>query len=399
MILINSFLHRQRLLEITRRWFYNQKEPSDMADLKAIINYNSIWIGRISRAFSSWLWEHLLDDAVCARSVTSKGALKDLLVENPPYVNQRIVDLIRRYKENPERYFRETPFSGVIYEGTRGGIPAYVGSHRVKRVRRIAEKGARRVSDFIYKQIVARADMLAQQRADALGVMKSRLISSPEEMSVEFERAERRISLEIQRGRLFGDAVDFVLEDVLGFKVIVEDEEQARVIDLLEGEKRCQILEIEHHRGHYSATNVVIRYTPDRDALLAPPLERSTLERLAERGMDVTRAQDAFRDFVLSGEDTIHIELIICNFEQMLESEIGRTMHEDRIVRQRMQQVYRGHLARNVSYLMEYIFACGISPRTEIEQIPIHVWIQYMPDYFDEVLKHLFRIPNFREIE
>lgn len=182
-------------------------------------------------------------------------------------------------------------------------------------------------------------------------------------------------------------------------KVIVEDDEQPNVIRLIEESEQCQILEIEHHRGQYNATNVVFRYFPRVEELLAPPLEDATFRRLAARGMDPANAQVEFRDFVLSGEDSIHIELIICNFEQMLESEIGRTMHEDRIVRQRIQQVYRGPLARNVSYLMEYIFACGISPRTHIEDIPIHLWNQYMPDYFDEVIKDLFNIPNFREIE
>ncbi|MEM1008956.1 MAG: hypothetical protein AAGJ35_08105, partial [Myxococcota bacterium] len=85
--------------------------------------------------------------------------------------------------------------------------------------------------------------------------------------------------------------------------------------------------------------------------------------------------------------------------EEMLESEIGRTMHEDRIVEQRTHQVYRGHLARNVRFLMEFIFACGIAPCTSISAIPIHVWIQYMPDTFDEVMNDLLGIPKFRELE
>ncbi len=399
MIRINSFLHRQRLLDITRRWFYNQMETGDVPALKAIINYNSIWMGRIGRSFSQWLFGAYAQPPIVERVVTSKGALKDLLVAHPPFENQRIRELIDRYREHPERYFRETPFSGVIYEGVRNGISTYVGSRRVKRVRRIAEKGARRVSDYLYEQIKARADALAQQRADALGVTKKNLITSPSEMVVEFERAERRIASDIQRGRFFRDALEFVLEDVFGIKIIVEDEEQPGLIRLLEESTQCQILEIEHHRGQYNATNVVFRYFPRTDELLAAPLEPDTLQRLAARGMNPANAQNDFRDFVLSGEDSIHIELIICNFEQMLESEIGRTMHEDRIVRQRIQQVYRGPLARNVSYLMEYIFACGISPRTHIDSIPIHLWNQYMPDYFDEVIKDLFHIPNFREIE
>ena len=39
------------------------------------------------------------------------------------------------------------------------------------------------------------------------------------------------------------------------------------------------------------------------------------------------------------------------------------------------------------------------SPKIRIDEIPIKVWIRYMPDYFDDVLKELFGIPRFREIE
>jgi len=77
----------------------------------------------------------------------------------------------------------------------------------------------------------------------------------------------------------------------------------------------------------------------------------------------------------------------------MLESEIGRCMHEDRIIEQRLCQQYRGPLARNIQYLLEYLFVFPTSNRRELGELPIKIWNRYLPDYFDEILKQLFRIP------
>lgn len=394
MIRINNFLHRQHFIDITRRWFHDRLEPDDLMTLKELINFNSIWIGRVSRSFGMWFFQNFAGSDVEALPVHSKGELKDLLVENPPYVNERISMLCKRYTEHPERYFCETPFLGVLYASQRGGRPAYIGSSRIKRVRRIAEKGARRISDYIFEQIQEKT----QHVPEGLHVNSDSSLTSPEDRLDAFERAERRIGLDIQRGRFFQEQIAFVLEDVLGMKVIAEDNEQSRVIRMLEEYERCDILEIEQHRGRYNATNIVFRYTPDKDELLRSDLSDEAIEKLRLRGMSSPTIQEDFRRFVQEGEDSIHIELIITNFQEMLESELGRSMHEERLMRQR-HQTYRGHLSRNVSYLMEYIFACGISPCTSIEEIPIKVWIQYVPDTFDEIIKRLFGIPTFREIE
>jgi len=399
MIRINSFLHRQKLLDITHRWFFNRLEPGDLPLLKALINFNSIWIGRVGKDFATRFFHEFTGVHPTGQKIGSKGDFKDLLIESPHYENARIRTLIRRYQERPERYFRETPFAGVAYQIMDGGKPTFVGSTRIKRVRRISEKGGRRVTNFIFEEIKEMADTLALQRADALGITKAELITSHTDMENEFERAEHHIEMEISRGSLFHRRMEFILEDVLGAKVVAEDDQQDRVLQILKDNPACQILEVEHHRGRYNGTNVVFRYSPSKDELLQKPLEPSTLSKLESCGMEPDTLEDEFRQFVLSGEESIHIELIMSTYQELLESEIGRSMHEERILQQRLKQNYRGHLGRNVGYLMEYIFACAISPRKEIEQLPLIIWNRYMPDYFDEVLKDLFHIPSFREIE
>jgi hypothetical protein len=83
----------------------------------------------------------------------------------------------------------------------------------------------------------------------------------------------------------------------------------------------------------------------------------------------------------------------------MLESEIGRCIHEDRIIEQRLCQQYRGPLARNIQCLMEYLFTFPTSRQRELGELPIKLWNRYLPDYFDEVLKQLFRIPRADDLD
>jgi hypothetical protein len=112
------------------------------------------------------------------------------------------------------------------------------------------------------------------------------------------------------------------------------------------------------------------------------------------RGIPPDQLQRTFAEFVRSGEEGIVLEIIISNYQETLESEIGRCIHEDRIIKQRLNKQYRGHLSKNIEYLMEYLFAFPASSQRELLELPIRVWNRYLPDYFDEVLKELFQIPS-----
>jgi hypothetical protein len=112
------------------------------------------------------------------------------------------------------------------------------------------------------------------------------------------------------------------------------------------------------------------------------------------RGFSPYEARAAFIEFVDSGEDNVHLEIILSTYQEMLESEIGRCIHEDRIIEQRLRQQYRGPLARNIQFLMEYLFTYPTSHQRELGELPIRLWNRYLPDYFDEILKKLFHIPT-----
>ncbi len=334
------------------------------------------------------------------RPVQLKGELKDALVSDPPYRNERIDELILDYHRNPGRFYRETPFHGTLYFRRLNGGAKYVGSTRIKRVRRLAEKSARRIIDRIFATIQRHADILADERAWRLGIPRENLLTAPEDMTEEFLRAENRLLDDLRAKRpIAGEEEVLAINDVAGVKVMLEEPEQEKLTVLLESLPNCEVVEEERHIGRYNATNLIVRYRPPREEILAHPLGRGLLNVMQGRGFSPEDASRAFAEFVRSGEEDVLLEIILSTYQEMLESEIGRCIHEDRIIEQRLRQQYRGPLARNIQCLMEYLFTFPTSRQRELGDLPIKLWNRYLPDYFDEVLKQLFRIPRADDLD
>jgi len=321
-------------------------------------------------------------------------------VADPPCRNERIDELIRDYRQNPGRFYRETPFHGTLYFGSRDGRTECLGSSRIKRVRRLAEKTARRIIDRIFATIKRHADTLADERARQMGIPREQLVTAPADMTEEFLQAENRL-LEDLRGKrpIAGADEELVIHDVAGLKVILAPSEEPRLTELLAGLPDCEVLEEERHTGRYNATNLIVRYRPSREEILARPLGGGLLTAMQARGLSPDETGRAFAEFVHSGEDDVLLEIITSSYQEMLESEIGRCMHEDRIIEQRLYQPYRGPLASNIQCLMEYLFIFPTSCQRELGELPIKLWNRYLPDTFDEILKRLFRIPTDNSLD
>jgi hypothetical protein len=158
-------------------------------------------------------------------------------------------------------------------------------------------------------------------------------------------------------------------------------------------------VEEEKHTGRYNATNLLLRISPSKDEMLIRPLSSNVIGLMKTRGLTEEESNLAFADFVRSGEESIYLEIIVSNYQEMLESEIGRCMHEDRIIEQRLHQPYCSHLAKNIEYLMEYLFTFPTSPHVELIELPIKIWNRYLPDSFEDVVRKLFRIPEYMILE
>ena len=368
--------------------------PSDADLITRLVHFNNIYLSRYLKIFSEKVFQELHKCEMYCRPAYIKSDLKDIIVANPPYHNPRIDRLIADYHAKPERFYRETPFHATLFFKKSDTADEYLGSSRKKRVHRMAEKSARRIIDRIFDAIRKRADLLADDRARILGIPREQLATSQEEMIEEFLKAENRLLEDFKQKREIHDVEDMIINDVAGMKVILEDSRQGELLNVLRHMEGCKIVEEERHTGKYNATNVIVSYSPPREEILSQPLSEKIVDIMDLRGSRPDDSNREFAEFVRSGEDHIYMEIIVSDYEEMLESEIGRCMHEDRIIGQRLRQQYNGHLAKNIEYLMEYLFVFPYSTQRELGELPIKLWNHYLPDYFDEVLRRLYHIPR-----
>jgi hypothetical protein len=373
--------------------------PSDADLITRLVHFNNVYLSRYLKIFSEKVFRELHKCELYCRPAYIKSDLKDAIVANPPYQNQRIDRLIADYHAEPGRFYRETPFHATLFFRKHDSADEYLGSSRKKRVHRMAEKSARRIIDWMFDAIRKRADLLADDRARILGIPRDQLATSQEEMIEEFLKAEDRLLEDFKQKRAIYDVEDMIINDVAGVKLILEDAQQGELMSLLRHMEGCDIVEEERHTGKFNATNVIVSYSPPREEILGQPLSEKVIDIMHLRGSRPGDYNREFAEFVRSGEDHIYLEIIVSNYEEMLESEIGRCMHEDRIIEQRLRQPYNGHLAKNIEYLMEYLFVFPYSSQYEMGELPIKLWNRYLPDYFDEVLRALYHIPRGNTME
>ncbi|MCA9522310.1 MAG: hypothetical protein KC609_15120 [Myxococcales bacterium] len=394
MIRLEAFAHRDTLADIIARCIIDQHRESDIDTFKTIVNLNSylahIWVCHLSVR----MFRHVFGPDLGCFVANNKGDLKRFIIESPWYMTHRIEEMIYRFNRYPMDFYLETPFEGYVYYQRRGDQRYFIGSSRMKRFRRIAEKGSRRIIDYVFERIKMGADDLARERAETLGIPKELLITPVDTQVAEFCHAERRVLKAIRQGTIQAELPQFSIPDVAGIKIILEDEGQRRIMEFLENAPDIEIIEEEEHkRGAYRAKNLRLLHRLPKELLLHYPPETPVLDLFESRGHDRLRLIDLYPEFVETSEEWVMVELIMASYESMLESEIGRSMHEERVLAQRSSKEYQGHLATNVQYLMWYLLNLCLSPIRRLDEQPIKLWVKYMPDYMEKLQRELFHDP------
>ncbi|EGV16588.1 hypothetical protein [Thiocapsa marina] len=395
MITITGFIHREALHDLIGRWMLDRFEPSDPTALLRLVHFNSVYVARYLPLLAQGLLQGLHGDRIARRTCFTKGDLKDQLAAYLPSSSERASRLVADYRADLGRFYRETPFRGTLYFAESCGQRRYVGSSRIKRIRRLAEKSARKVVDWLCEEIIlqARSDPQisdsARTRCGIAGPAQDDLFADPDALD-----AHARLLLD--RLRATSSPCwphDVEINDVAGIKVVMEPGMQARLAEILGG-LGCRLVEREVHRGDYRAVNLLVDYAPDKERILEQGLPEKVERVFRDQGVSPHETRNRFETFVRSGESAVRVEIICSDAEETLESEIGRCMHEDRIIRQRLGRAYQGHLSQNVEFLLEYLFALPAAPEVRLERLPVRLRECYLPDYFDEVKRVLFRVPS-----
>jgi len=394
MILLGSFLHRHELAEIIGRALEDRSREDDAYRIKVIVNFNSYLVRLYTNHLAAQIFNSILPGEVNSFSAKTKGILKDLIVKHPPCTNKRVNELIAQYNRFPQDFYRETPFEGLIF--VNGDPPVYVGSRRIKRIRRIAEKCARRIMDYITDQIEQRAEEISAERASDLGIPKERLIISDDEMIKEYQHAERRVLKSIRNGAFVAAMPQFFIDDIVGLRILIDDASADRVNDYISSNRDFTIVEEKEFSGRFNARNMVVIYRLDKEMLLENPPSEEACRVLVSRGVAAKpeEIEDHYRKFVSTAEEYVRFEILLNDYQELLESEIGLSMHEEHIRTQRERPEYSTHLAQNVEALMVFLFAYSLSARTIFKDLPIKLSGTYLPDYFETVLRSLYITPT-----
>ncbi|MBW2589742.1 MAG: hypothetical protein JRD71_03315, partial [Deltaproteobacteria bacterium] len=159
------------------------------------------------------------------------------------------------------------------------------------------------------------------------------------------------------------------------------------------------IIEKKKHSGSYNAVHYIVELKVNFDYIADKFKKNTKYQNSIKNRLPNFRLYEDFAGFIITGADTIHVDLIFTTFEELVESEIGRSMHESRIFRQRQEQDLNGNISLNIEYIIEYLLAVGLSPTIHMDEIPIKIWGRYLPDTLSYRIRKLYQMPEYSLID
>jgi hypothetical protein len=380
---ISAFLHKDKLFEITNRWLSNRLEPDDALEITRIITYDSFVAWERLLLFIKEL-NKFLPNLVNFKKIDTKKELKDFICSAADIKTERLRHIVSKYRNSPEFYYIGAPIAALAFHDDGGQI---TGMCRFKRVKRIAEKASRYALLHITDQVRHTVTQLA--RINGIEPATSPKI---------WAQAEKEHLAQIRNHGLFLPAPIMTIKDVLGLKIVKNGVSEDSLESQIARVPGANIVEKEIHSGNYNAIHYVVELTVDFDYMIQRFKERHRDNAYRYRGLPATLMED-FQQFLGSGSNTVQVDLIFTTLDELIESEIGRSMHETHIFKQRQQQRGFGNIPINIEYIIEYLIAVGMSPTTRIEELPIKIWGRYLPDALSYSIRQLYNLPEYSIID
>lgn len=373
---LTTMTHRDELFDLTLRWLNDRFEPRDGKTVTRIFLYESavsaVVVDQLTR-----LLTRLFSGPFDIERIWQKQELRQRLIHYLPRRSERTGQLIRSFTDNPEYFFPRLPIDALLLTGPG---PRLLAMGRIKRLSRVAEKVSFRLVDALFKEIQAEARAIAGRRAALSGVSLIDLVSSEREMHIDFTAAETEVARRFRNHNVWIPRRAMTVNDLLGFKIIGDQDLIDRVPWVLQQEPGVALIETEHHSGNYNATNLLVEVTLPKPGALVARLKQFDWSIAGQRGLDPEETRRGFTEYLAQGADTIRMEIILTTYDELMESEFGRSTHELRVLRLRQRQGYSGPIAHNGAYLIEYLLALATSPTTEIIELPIRMYGRYLPE-------------------
>jgi hypothetical protein len=383
---LTGLIHRDRLFDVASRWLADRVQRSDGRVVTEIFCFERMITAPAVRSLVADLGIALRSGPLFAQRVGSKDAVRQAIAAVAGRSTPRARTLVEEYRRRPEEFFPRTPVHMTLVTKGSGELFAVI---RRKRLRRIAEKSSRRVAEELAGVIESTARELAARRAQAAGVGLDQLLSTPAIMEEEFMAAERLVADRIRTGQVRLDASRVRVNDVIGVKVVGTPAELETVERRLVGRSGTTVNHREQHDGSYVGTHLLVDLELPSTAVIADGMRAVDWSFAAGRGLSPSALETDFYEYLESGSRSVRIELVLTTFEDLVESEFGRSIHEVRILDQRNHPRYAGRIAQNASYIIEYLLHVAISPTVTVEELPIKVWGRYLRDTLSDALQRL----------
>ena len=384
---ITSFVHREELFNMVQRWLCDRLEPSDGLRVTQILLCDGFILGETLDTLTRQLLSSFSSEPYRAQRLHFKGELRDIICGSVRTPNSRTLELIESFRKNPEFYYTEAPVDGTAY---LDHFEKLLAIYRIKRPRRIAEKANRYIANHIFRMVQNRARQMAEERAQLIGVPLENLLTAEEDMEREFTLAEEMISGAFRQGEARFEKPAVTINDVGGIKYITDEESLYHIEEFFLKHHEFKVFERSEHTGNYRAKSFVVDLPWDKEKICRNFIENRAWEKYVNRGIPETELQKGLEQFVDGAEPRICIEVTLTTFDDLVESELGLGIHEERIIAQRGQMVYVGHIPMNVEFLVEYLFAVAVSPRIRIDRLPVKLWGRYLPDTISYHIRQLY---------
>lgn len=392
---LTSITHRKQLFELATRWFGDTLRVEDGRFLTQVFTYENIITSGVVRTLLTGIKDAVHPGPIRLLRLRSKDELRDAILEACMAPSAREADLFRQYRQRPEEFFPGTPSDVVLGLRADGSI---LGMARVKRLRRIAEKGSRRVADKLAGAINDRAKAVAMVRAETYGIPLRQMLSSPTEMAEDFAQAERIVSRTFRDGGVLFQPEDLRIDDGIGFKFVGTPEEMVFIEAAIREHPAVIAVQREEHHGLYNDVNLLVDLQLPGVGQIIDLERRRDWSELAGRGLTASELAAGFPDYVAAGERTFRAEVILTTRADLVESEFGSAIHEARIIEQRQGVSYGGRIASNASFIISYMLMLALSPTIATpEQLPVKMWGRYLPDVYSVAIWKLFGITLGRD--
>ena len=373
---LSGLTHRDRLFDVATRWLADRLEPTDGRTLTEIFAFERAITAPAVRRFVADLCRTCHRGDLYMERITSKDEVRAAIVAAAAHPSTRVAELIDWYRQLPEEFFPRTPVRMSLVTLRNGLLTAIV---RRKRIRRIADKVSRRIAEQLSGEIVTVARALAASRPRPMAGA-DRDIAPPSTPAAVGGAAERLVADRIRSGRITLDPEKNRVDDVIGVKIIGTPSELETIEAALDNLEYTFASQREVHAGTYEGIHHLVDLElPPNEAILAN-MAGIDWSFATGRGLRVESLDERFKTYVESCRRTFRVELILTTFDDLVESEFGVSIHEQRILEQRDLADDFGRIARNASSIIEYMLRLATSPTIKIDHIPIKIWGRYIRD-------------------